>query len=143
MILRDILASITVDLFRIGTFQHSSTNRSDQSTLSSLVNAHSATMPGHKQIRALQLAKKFGVNLDHIQKHLGKHLQKAALFSLPRLLIQSLDQSLDLHDDGGVSDQDAMSEGHRWIRDDGGRGWSIVLRRRGTFIALASFLNSF
>ena len=63
-----------------------------------------------------------------------------ALFSLPRL-IQGHDQSLGRHNDSEVPDRDAISEGSWWIRDDCGYGWSIVSRRRATFIALAYFLN--
>ena len=63
-----------------------------------------------------------------------------ALFSLPRLS-QGHDQSLGRHNDSEVPDRDAISEGSWWIRDDSGYGWSIVSRRRATFLALAYFLN--
>ncbi|RSL60460.1 hypothetical protein CEP54_006784 [Fusarium duplospermum] len=33
-----------------------------------------------------------------------------------------------------------MPVGYRWVRDDCGRGWSIISGRRATFIALAFFL---
>ncbi|RTE84979.1 hypothetical protein BHE90_000419 [Fusarium euwallaceae] len=33
-----------------------------------------------------------------------------------------------------------MPAGYRWVRDDCGRGWSIISGRRATFIALAFFL---
>ncbi|MCJ1369865.1 hypothetical protein MMC20_001077 [Loxospora ochrophaea] len=79
------------------------------------------------------------VDLDQFRRHLGHHLQQVALFSLPRLL-QGHDQSLVSHDVGGFQDQDTISRGPRWIRDDAGYGWRIVSRRRPTFIALAFFL---
>lgn len=63
-----------------------------------------------------------------------------ALFSLPRL-IHDHDQSLRRHDDSGVPDLDSIPEGYRWIRDDCSYGWSVVSRRRATFIALALFLE--
>ena len=63
-----------------------------------------------------------------------------ALFSLPRLT-QNHDQSLGPHDDAEYSDRDAIPKGCQWIRDDCGHGWSIVSRKRTTFIALAFFLN--
>lgn len=80
------------------------------------------------------------VDLDQFRRHLGNHLQQVALFSLPRLT-QDLDQSLRPHDDLGVPDRDDISKGCWWIRDDCGHGWSIVSRKRTTFIALASFLK--
>ena len=80
------------------------------------------------------------VDLDQFRRHLGKHLQQVALFSLPRLT-HDHDQSLGPHGDAEYSDRDAIPKGCQWIRDDCGRGWSIVLRKRTTFVALASFLN--
>ena len=82
------------------------------------------------------------VNLDQFRQHLGKHLQQVALFSLPRLG-QGHDQSLGRHYDSGIPDQDAFSVGYRWIREDCGYGWSIVSRKRATFIALAFFSRQF
>ena len=80
------------------------------------------------------------VDPDQFRRHLGNHLQQVALFSLPRLS-QDHDQSLGPHDGVDIPDRDKMSRGCRWIRDDCGHGWSIVSRKRTTFIALISFLN--
>lgn len=80
------------------------------------------------------------VNLDHFRGHLGKHLIQVAPFSLPRLT-QDPDKSLGPCEDGGVLDRDSISKGSRWIRDDCGSGWSVILRKRRTLIALASFLT--
>ena len=63
-----------------------------------------------------------------------------ALFSLPRLF-HDHDQPLRRHDDSGVPDLDSIPEGYRWIKDDCSYGWSVVSRRRATFIALAVFLE--
>ncbi len=79
------------------------------------------------------------VDLDQFRRHLGRHLQQLALFSLPRL-IQGHDQSLGPHDDPGVQDRDASPEGYRWIKDDCESKWRIVSRKRGTIMALARFL---
>ena len=77
------------------------------------------------------------VNLEQFQQHLGKHLQQVALFSLPRPPIEDHDQSGGRRDECGVLDRDTIIEGWKYL----GRGWSIVLRKRTTFIAFASFLN--
>lgn len=77
------------------------------------------------------------VDLDEFRRHLGHHLQQAALFSLPRL---NQDQEMDSNHVVGFLDRDAMPAGYRWVRDDCGRGWSIVSDRRATFVALAFFL---
>lgn len=80
------------------------------------------------------------VDLDEFRRHLGHHLQQVALFSLPRL---NQDQEMDSNDVVGLPDRDTMSAGYRWVRDDCGRGWSIVSSRRTTFIALAFFLAKY
>lgn len=77
------------------------------------------------------------IDLDQFRRHLGRHLEEVALFALPRPN-QDYDGSLVSND--GHPDQDGMSKSFRWVRDDCGRGWSIISRRRTTFIAIASFL---
>ncbi|KAL2834176.1 hypothetical protein BDW59DRAFT_156119 [Aspergillus cavernicola] len=76
------------------------------------------------------------VDLDSFRRHMGHHLQQVALFSLPRL---TQDQAGSRYA-GGLPDRDETSTCYRWLREDCGRGWSIVSRRRTTFIALAYFL---
>jgi len=77
------------------------------------------------------------VDLDQFRRHLGHHLQQVALFSLPRL---DQDQDVGSNDVGGIPGRDALSKGCRWVRDDCGRGWSIISRKRTAFIAFAYFL---
>ncbi|KAI8635427.1 hypothetical protein F5Y19DRAFT_11343 [Xylariaceae sp. FL1651] len=78
------------------------------------------------------------VDVDQFQRHLGHHLQQVALFSLPRL---NQNQGADSKHVASLPDRDAMPSTYRWVRDDCGRGWSIVSTRRATFIALAFFLT--
>jgi hypothetical protein len=80
------------------------------------------------------------VDVDEFRRHLGHHLQQVALFSLPRL---NQDQEMDSNHVVGFPDRDAMPAGYRWVRDDCGRGWSIISGRRATFIALAFFLAKY
>ena len=80
------------------------------------------------------------VNPDQFRRHVGKHLEQVALFSLPRL-IQDQGKSIGPQNDADFGDRDDISIGWRWIRDDCGKGWSIVSRKRTTFIALAYVLN--
>lgn len=80
------------------------------------------------------------VDTDQFRRHLGRHLQQVALFSLPRL-IHDHDQSLNPHGSGDVSNRDTLPKAYRWIRADCGHGWEIISRKRETFIALASFLE--
>lgn len=79
------------------------------------------------------------IDLDQFRRHLGRHLEEVALFALPRVNHDD-GGSLDSNDVCGHPDQDRMSKGFRWVRDDCGRGWSIISRRRTTFIAIACFL---
>lgn len=78
------------------------------------------------------------VDLDEFRRHLGHHLQQVALFSLPRL---NQGQEMGSNHVVGILDRDSMPTGYRWIRDDCGRGWSIISGRRATFISLAFFLT--
>ncbi|KAK5999133.1 Serine/threonine-protein kinase TNNI3K [Cladobotryum mycophilum] len=78
------------------------------------------------------------VKLDQFQRHLAYHLQQVALFSLPRL---SQDEDADSQGVGGVLDRDPMPSGYKWVRDDCGRGWSIISNKRATFIAFSFFLG--
>lgn len=80
------------------------------------------------------------VNPDQFRRHVGKHMEQVALFSLPRL-VQEKSNSLGAQDDADLRNWDNISIGCRWIRDDCGRGWSIVSRKRITFFALAYVLN--
>ncbi|OCL13569.1 hypothetical protein AOQ84DRAFT_429336 [Glonium stellatum] len=80
------------------------------------------------------------VKLDQFRRHVGHHLQQIALFALPRST-EGNENSLGSKVVGGVLDQDAMSKGLRWVRDDCGRGWGIISRRRATFIARRRALN--
>ncbi|KAB8252371.1 WD40-repeat-containing domain protein [Aspergillus flavus] len=77
------------------------------------------------------------VDLDSFRRHVGHHLQQIALFSLPRL---TQDQDAGSEDVGVLPDRDNTSQGYRWLREDCGRGWSIISRKRSTFIAFAYFL---
>ena len=80
------------------------------------------------------------VDLDQFRRHLARHLQQVALFALPKLIMDE-SQSLRLQNDTGFLDQIDNSIGYRWFRHDYGKGWSILSHKRGTFIALASFLK--
>ena len=51
-------ASITVDVFPRGSFQHLLTNRNDLLSLFSPVSVHFATIPGPEETRALYVATK-------------------------------------------------------------------------------------
>ncbi|KAI1502966.1 WD40-repeat-containing domain protein [Biscogniauxia marginata] len=77
------------------------------------------------------------VDPDQFRQHLGHHLQQVALFSLPRL---NQEQEVDSNHAGGLPDRDAMPASYMWVRDDCGRGWTIISRRRATFITFAFFL---
>ncbi|KAM0801423.1 ankyrin repeat-containing domain protein [Usnea florida] len=81
------------------------------------------------------------VKPDQFRRHVGKHLEQVALFSLPRL-IQDQGKSLGPQNGADFRDRDDFSMGYRWVRDDCGKGWSIVSRKRTTFSALAYFLDS-
>lgn len=78
------------------------------------------------------------VGIDEFRRHVGHHLQQIALFSLPRL---DGDPEEDSVGPVGVTDQDVLPKGTLWVREDCGRGWSIVARRRETFMALSFFLE--
>ncbi|RYP19528.1 hypothetical protein DL767_009626 [Monosporascus sp. MG133] len=80
------------------------------------------------------------VDTDQFRRHLGQHLQQIALFSLPR---SHMDQEAGSKEAGGVPDQDILSIGPRWIRDDCGKGWTIIAGKRSLFIALAAFRKCF
>ncbi|KAL1880027.1 hypothetical protein Daus18300_001390 [Diaporthe australafricana] len=79
------------------------------------------------------------VTSDDFRSHLGHHLQQLALFALPRL-----DQGQSAGSDDVIEDdpdREALSAGHKWVRDDCGYGWSLVAARRCTFITFAWFLR--
>ncbi|RYP05472.1 hypothetical protein DL765_009836 [Monosporascus sp. GIB2] len=80
------------------------------------------------------------VDTDQFRRHLGQHLQQIALFSLPR---SHMNQEAGSKEAGGVLDQDILSIGPRWIRDDCGKGWTIIAGKRSLFIALAAFQKCF
>ncbi|KUI59501.1 U3 small nucleolar RNA-associated protein 21 [Cytospora mali] len=77
------------------------------------------------------------VTVDELRRHLGHHLQQIALFSLPRLSQDQEAGSNAVVD--GVPDRDILPAGHRWVRDDCGRGWRLIAARRCIFVAFASF----
>ncbi len=76
------------------------------------------------------------VTIDQFRKHLGNHLQQIALFSLPR---PTQDEEEGSHCAVAVVDREAgdMPTGRAWLS----RGWGLVLGRRATLIAFASFLD--
>ncbi|KAH0559111.1 hypothetical protein GP486_004323 [Trichoglossum hirsutum] len=78
-------------------------------------------------------------NLNQFRRHLGHHLQQVALFALPRS-IQDHGRSLGSNDVGGFLGRDKMSKTYLWVRDDRGRGWSIISHKRATLFAFAYFL---
>ena len=81
------------------------------------------------------------VTPDQFQRHVGHHLQQYALFALPR---RNLNENLSLATGKLVAsfqDRDTLSQGFRWVREDCGRGWNIISRKRGTFIAIAYFIE--
>ena len=79
------------------------------------------------------------VNLDEFRRHLGHHLQLVARYSLPRTV---QNPNVSSHYAGDFQDRDVLLKGYWRVRDDCGRGWSIVLRKRAIFISLAYFLAS-
>ncbi|KAI9368519.1 WD40-repeat-containing domain protein [Aspergillus egyptiacus] len=77
------------------------------------------------------------VDVDSFRRHLGHHLQEVAFFSLPRL---THDQDAGSEKAVVLQDRENMSQGYRWVREDCGRGWSVISRKRCTFFAFAYFL---
>ncbi|RSM01593.1 hypothetical protein CEP52_008511 [Fusarium oligoseptatum] len=73
---------------------------------------------------------------------LDSYLSQHAWFE-HELLMHRNSWEIDSNHFVGLPDRDAMSAGYRWVRDDCGRGWSIISSRRATFIAMAFFLAKY
>ncbi|KAK0726730.1 hypothetical protein B0T26DRAFT_637497 [Lasiosphaeria miniovina] len=80
------------------------------------------------------------VDPDQFRKHLGHHLQQIALFSLPRAPPNENAGSNEVI--GLLPDQEHVpAAGYKWVREDCGRGWSVIAKKRSTFIAFSAFLK--
>ena len=78
------------------------------------------------------------VELNQFRRHVGRHLQQTTLFSLPRI---AQNEDMKSNQFGGIADQDPMLHRHRWVREDCGRGWSIISRKRATILTLSAILG--
>ncbi|RPA83857.1 hypothetical protein BJ508DRAFT_304382 [Ascobolus immersus RN42] len=84
------------------------------------------------------------VETDKFKKHVGRHMQTIALFSLPRALLFCGDD--DDSERGSHTTKDLLGDlgpSFHWGRVDCGRGWLIVSQKRATFLAFACFVKLF
>ncbi|RPA83843.1 hypothetical protein BJ508DRAFT_413177 [Ascobolus immersus RN42] len=83
------------------------------------------------------------VPLAVFRKHVGKHMQKVALFTLPRVL-DGDEQDSKAGSMCGKPDLGTFPEAdYSWGRIDCGRGWEIISRKRALFFALTEFRKLF
>ena len=80
------------------------------------------------------------VNIDQFRRHVGHHMQQVALFALPRL-VQNRDASQGSRYVVQSAHRDSVSKTSRWVRDDYGRGWSVLLRKRAMLTVFATLFE--
>ncbi|RPA83855.1 hypothetical protein BJ508DRAFT_413188 [Ascobolus immersus RN42] len=84
------------------------------------------------------------VTVNQYRKHVGQHMQKLALFALPRPMIaSSLDGSDCALGPDEVGDFHSIGSGYpsQWGANLRSRGWERFAKRRGTLFAISYFIR--